>query len=103
VERQRIGVPIIQHDHGPNCHFVFSLTNGEHVLLPKDDGTKRLLRVTVISGQQIEFVDHNDARPITIRKKLPGARIRLSTDALRVANAEKVTVDPCGKLWPAGD
>jgi CRISPR-associated endonuclease Csn1 len=103
VERRRLGASIIQHDHGPNCQFVFSLTNGEHVLLPNADGTQRLLRVTVISGQQIEFVDHNDARPITIRKKLPGARVRLAIDALRAGKAEKVTVDPCGKLWPAGD
>ena len=103
VARWRNQSPVIQKDHGPEREFVFSLTNGEHVLVPDEAGNERLLRVTVISGQQIEFVEHNDARPITIRKTIPGARIRMSVDRLRKERALKIAIDPLGKKWPAGD
>lgn len=102
---RKAGVPaeIIRRDHGPDREFVFSLAGGEHVAIPDGEGTERLLRVTVISGQQIEFVEHHDARPITVRKTIPGARVRYSIDKLRQDGAKKVQIDPLGKKKPAGD
>ena len=94
---------IIRRDHGPGREFVCSLAGGEHVAIPDEKGRDQILRVTVISGQQVEFVDHKDARPITIRKKIPGARIRYSIDKLRKANARKVQITPLGEIRPAGD
>lgn len=103
VRRKRVGAEIVKKNHGPGKEFVFSLAGGEHVVVPSEDGEERLLRVTVISGQQVEFVENHDARPITVRKKVPGARIRFSTDRMRKLGVTKVAVDPLGKKWPAGD
>ncbi|HMO84903.1 MAG TPA: type II CRISPR RNA-guided endonuclease Cas9, partial [Lacipirellulaceae bacterium] len=94
---------IVRRDHGDQREFLFSLAGGEYLAVNGEGGQDRVLRVTVISGTQIELVDHNDARPITIRKKLPGARVRMSVDRLREAGARKVVVDSLGKVWPAGD
>jgi hypothetical protein len=66
-------------------------------------GNEELTRVTVISEGQAEFVLHKDARPITVRKKIPGARIRSSPDAMRKANARKVIIDPLGEIHSARD
>lgn len=103
MQRWRDGKAVVSQEHGPGKELVFSLANGEYITLPGEDGVQQLLRVTVISGGQIEFVEHNDARPITVRKKIPGARIRCSAETLRTRGASKVAVDPCGKIWPAGD
>lgn len=94
---------VIRHEHGEQRQFLFSLAGGEHLAIPDAEGRDRILRITVISGSQIEMVDHNDARPITVRKKLPGARTRMSVDRLREVGAKKVVVDPLGKVWPARD
>ncbi|QDU56741.1 CRISPR-associated endonuclease Cas9/Csn1 [Aeoliella mucimassa] len=104
VRRHTAGEPVVRRDHGPGKKPVFSLANGEHVLLPGEGDTEpQILRVSVISGQQIEFVPHSDARPITIRKKIPGARIRASVDKLRQMGAMKIAISPLGKWTPAGD
>ncbi len=101
--RHQHGEPIVKRNHGPGKEFVCTLAGGEHVVIPQADGSQQLLRVTVTSGDQIEFVAHNDARPITIRKKIPGARVRMAVDKLRQANAQKVSVSPLGEITPARD
>ena len=94
---------MVQHDHGPNKKFLFSLAGGEHVLM-QTDGTKEedLYRVTVISDGQLEFVHHLDARPITGAKKYRGHRCD-AVPALAKQNAKKVVVDPLGNILPAND
>jgi CRISPR-associated endonuclease Csn1 len=102
--RKSAGEPVIQRDHGPGKKFLFSLAGGEHVVIRREGGdADELLRVTVISDGQIEFVLHNDARPITERKKIPGARIRCSPNALGGQAAQKVVVDPLGSILTAND
>ena len=103
VRRHRAGEPIIQQNLGQGREFVFSLTNGEHVVVPEEDGGEKLLRVTVISGQTLEFVEHSDARPITIRKKIKGARITIAVNSLRKASGRKVSITPLGRIHSAND
>jgi len=104
VRRWKDEEPIIRRDHGPTREFLFSLTNGEYVLTPDGDdpANRRLLRVTVISGNNLEFVLHSDARPITLRKKEKG-RIYYSVSTLGKASADKVVVDPIGRIEFARD
>lgn len=104
VRRHSAGEAVVKTEHGPGRDFLFSLAGGEHVLLPrKGELAPQILRVAVISGQQVEFVEHHDARPITIRKKIQRARIRMSVDKLRQLKAQKVSVSPVGEWKPAGD
>jgi len=103
VRRRRAGEPIIRRDHGEGKRFKFSLAGGEHVEMEHEPDKRQLYRVVVISGSQIEFRLHSDARPATILKKIPAGRVRRSVGKLREANARKVTVDPLGNLLPAND
>ena len=102
VQRRRRKEDVIQREHGAGKRFKFSLTGGEYVVMDVK-GNEELTRVTVISEGQAEFVLHKDARPITVRKKIPGARIRSSPDAMRKANARKVIIDPLGEIHSARD
>jgi CRISPR-associated endonuclease Csn1 len=103
AQRVREGKRVVERDHGPGKKFLFSLAGGEYVEMDDDAGKRDIYRVTVISGSQIEFRLHRDARPITILKKLPGARVRCSPGALLKAKARKVVVDPLGNVLPAHD
>ncbi len=102
--RRKAHEPVIRdkrYDWGLNKKFKFSLAGGEYLELEN----KKLVRITVISGDKIEFRLHNDARPITMLRKEKGARAGLSktADALRKAKARKVVVDPLGNVIPAND
>ena len=101
--RVRADEPVIQRNHGLNAKFKFSLAGGEYVEMDNNAGGRSLYRVTVISGNQIEFRLHTDARPITILKKIQGARVRCGPSALMRAKARKVVVDPLGNILPAND
>ena len=101
--RLRGRTPVIQRNHGANTSFKFSLGGDEYVEMDNDSGGRSLYRVTVISGHQIEFRLHTEARPITILKKIPGARVRCSPGRLFEAKARKVVVDPLGNILPAND
>ncbi|MCE5268630.1 MAG: type II CRISPR RNA-guided endonuclease Cas9 [Planctomycetaceae bacterium] len=103
AERVRTGQPVVQRDHGPNTKFKFSLAGGEYVEMDDGQGNRSLYRVTVISGKQVEFRLHTDARPITLLKKIRGARVRCSVGALFKAKARKVVIDPLGNVLPAND
>ncbi len=104
AERVRNGKPVVKRDHGPGKTFKFSLAGGEYLEL-HEDGNRRLVRVTVISGKIVEFRLHTDARPITLLRETKGGRAGLSkpVDSLRKANARKVVVDPLGKILWAND
>ena len=101
--RVRAGEAVVQREFGPNTKFLFSLAGGEYVQMKNGDGKRSIYRVTVISGNQIEFRLHTDARPITILKKIQGARVRCGPSALMRAKARKVVVDPLGNILPAND
>jgi len=106
AQRVRAGTPVIQRDHGPNTQFRFSLSGGEHLELDDDNGNRRLVRITVISGKKVEFRLHTDARPNKLmRDKEKGGRagLSLAADSLRKAKARKVVVDPLGNILPAND
>ncbi len=102
-QRKRNGEPVINRDHGPRKKFKFSLTGSEHVRMKHDGDAAKVYRTTVISAGQLEFVEHDDARPITIRKEIPGARVRCSISRLQKNAAEKIVISPCGKIIPASD
>jgi CRISPR-associated endonuclease Csn1 len=103
MRRKRDGEEIVRRDHGHGREFVCSLTNGEYVAVQNVDGTEGLWRVTVISGDTLEFVLHSDARPITVRKKEKGARIIRRVNGLREMGARKVSVNPLGRRFEAND
>jgi CRISPR-associated endonuclease Csn1 len=103
ARRVRTGTPLTRRDHGPGKQFRFSLSGGEFVEMEMEPGYRKLYRVTVISGNQVEFRLHSDARPITILKKVQGARVRCSPGKLRKALARKVALDPLGNILPAND
>lgn len=103
VARRRANIRVVQRDHGPDRKFKFSLAGGEYVEMEHEAGKRQLFRVTVISDGQIEFRLHTDARPITVLKKIPGARVRRSPGSLQKAKARKVAIDPLGNVLPAHD
>lgn len=105
VQRRRRGEPVIRRDHGEGNTFKFSLTGGEHVRMEHERGKMQLYRVVVISGSQVEFRLHTDARPGTLlrQKEYSAGRVRRSVDSLRKAKARKVAVDPLGNVFPAND
>jgi hypothetical protein len=105
VRRWREGQDIIRRNHDAGNKFLFSLTNSDYVLVPANGGDsnqEQLLRVTVISGNRIEFVLHSDARPITLRKKEKD-RIIYSVSTLGKLEARKVSIDPLGCVLVAKD
>jgi len=105
AQRVRDGKPVVQREHGPGMQFKFSLAGGEYVELEDDDGNRRVVRVTVLSGKIVEFRLHTDARPITLLRQTKGGRAGLSkpVDSLRKAKARKVVVDPLGNVLKAND
>jgi CRISPR-associated endonuclease Csn1 len=103
TQRRRRGDPIIRRHYGDNEKFKFSLGGGEYVTMEHETGKIQLFRVAVISHGRLEFRLHNDARPITLVKKISGGRVRRSPDALRKARTRKVVVDPLGNVLPAND
>ena len=104
AERVRNAHPVVQRDHGPGKTFKFSLAGGEYLELC-EDGNRKLVRVTVISGKIVEFRLQADARPIMLLRQMKGGRAGLSkpVDSLRKAKARKVVVDPLGNILPAND
>ena len=102
-QRKKDGEAVINREHGLRKKFKFSLAGSEHVRMNHDGEGAKIYRTTVISDGQLEFVEHDDARPITIRKKVPGARVRCSITRLKKNETEKVVISPCGKIIPASD
>jgi hypothetical protein len=104
LQRLRNKQPVVQRDHGPGKRFKFSLSGGEYLEFV-ENGRNKLVRVSVISGDDVEFRLHNDARPNTMLRGVKGARAGLvrSADALRKLKARKVLVDPLGNILPAND
>jgi CRISPR-associated endonuclease Csn1 len=103
AHRVRAHERVIKRDHGSGKKFLFSLAGSEYVEMEHKPGQRQLFRVTVISEKQIEFRLHTDARPITVLKKIPGARVRRSPASLLEAKARKVAIDPLGNVLPAND
>jgi len=102
TQRYSRGEPVVQRDWGVNRYFKFSLTAGEF-LSQEHEGKEQLVRVVSVSENDIESVLHTDARPITERKKIKGARIRGGPDKLRQRQACKVSITPLGDVVPAND
>jgi CRISPR-associated endonuclease Csn1 len=102
-QRHKDGRPVIQRNHGAGKLFKFSLTGTEHVQMVHGESERDTYRVTVISNGSIELVHHSDARPITIRKKVPGARVRCSVSRLKSNQATKVAISPAGVVRNCGD
>jgi CRISPR-associated endonuclease Csn1 len=97
-DRLRKGKAVVNRTHPEqsNARFVMSICPGD-MLLAEFNGKRRLVTVsTLVSTQKrIHIVDAKDARPSS-QKKDQGK----SADSLR---AEKVTVDPIGRIRTAND
>jgi CRISPR-associated endonuclease Csn1 len=103
VQRKRRGEAIVKRDHGANRRFKFSISASEHLMMHKGSQGECLYRVENISGSNLELILHTDARPSTLRKSIPSARVRASASTLRGLQARKVTVCPLGEILPAND
>ena len=103
ARRARCGEPVVCRGHGEGKEFRFSLANNEYVLMEHHPGEPQLYRVVAITENEIEFRLHTDARPTTVVRKIPGARVRRSPGKLLEAKARKVAVDPLGNTLPAND
>jgi hypothetical protein len=104
--RRKAHEPVIRdkrYDWGLNKKFKFSLAGGEYLMMEVESGKERLVRTVVISERSLEFRLHNDARPITVLKKISKARITSSPSALFKRKARKVVVDPLGNIIAAND
>jgi CRISPR-associated endonuclease Csn1 len=99
VRRIRAGQPVIQRDFGPDRRFVMSLSINEMVAANQDDRREhwRVQKIDASAGS-VTFRTHTAA---TLADN--SARRIKSPDALRRAQAVKVTVDPIGREGPAHD
>lgn len=105
MDRWRSGRPIVQRLWGDDRQFLFSLSPGDSVRLQIEPQCPAIYVVNVISGAQIEVTQASDARSKSEIRKLgkQGGRLRLGVEALRMANAQKVTVSPMGDVAVARD
>ena len=103
ARRLRAGEPVVQRDWGAGRRFVFSVSGGDCLEVDTKFGKGTLVRVTVISGNQIECRLINDARPMTVLRTLQGERIRLGVDASRKSHARKVLLGVLGEVYQCND
>jgi len=101
------GLPVVRRDHGPDKKFLFSLAPSESVLMVDEDGKKALFKLTGISQSaqgriRFEFRRNADARPLTVLRRTRGGRVFRTPETLRKTQAEKVLVDPLGRLRRVG-
>ncbi len=101
--RKSAGEPIVNRElANDDREFVFSLAPNEYTLMANKDGCEQLYRVASVSGGDIEFRLHCDARTVDEIKKQKG-RVRAGGDKLRKLNARKVRVTILGEVVPAND
>lgn len=98
MNRLKRGEPIIQrvYPDRPNVRFLMSLSKGEMLLEKSKDGPRLLTFKTAASTQgQMYFAEHTDAR-----RSGDQARFVFRANLL---DAQKVTVDPLGRIRWAND
>ena len=110
MERKKVGLPVIQRDHGPGARFVFSLAPGELITLPNDNGDLALFRIRTVTSQKkgekiyptIVFCRVNDAR---LKKDMRAEKawFSLLMEPFRKKGGRKVTVTPLGEVRRAND
>ncbi len=103
ISRHSHGEPVIQTNHLPDGIFKFSIRKGEYLMMNDDKDIRTIYRTLSVSERVLEFIEHTDARPSTTRRKIKGARITASVDAVRKRQARKVTVCPLGSVLPSHD
>ena len=96
TQRIKEGLDIISRVHPtrPDARFIMSLSSRELVLADINGTQHLLVYVTAVPGQ-IRLVNHTDARPSKNRKLF-----RMSPNQF---NAQKITVDPLGRIRWAND
>lgn len=98
AQRLKNKEPVIRRDHPiyPQARFLMSLSSREMVLANWKGEEKLLTFKTAASTQgQIYFAEHNDARK--------GSEYRKHVASANTLNAQKVTVDPLGRIRWAND
>jgi CRISPR-associated endonuclease Csn1 len=87
---------IVQRERGNGATFVMSLCPGDTLEFPDASGSSRYRIVQSLwSNGQVVLVDHTDADKKS--KNQPGIA------SIIRAGARKVSVDPIGRVRPAGD
>ena len=106
--RKRLGLPIVQREHGPGTQFKFSLGAGEVVecdIAPGQRGLfvfRKVSRITATDQIQIGFAPLNDARKA---KDMQTSRSWLwsGPNRLMERHARKFVVNPLGEVSEAHD
>jgi len=94
--------PIVDRSPRGEYEFAFSLCAGDFVMFEEGVNHDPLCRILSFSDRptvDIEFIEHQDARTSTERKK---SRIRLGAAKIREASFRKVHISYIGELASAG-
>jgi CRISPR-associated endonuclease Csn1 len=102
AERARTGKSLIDRSEDQNGRFVMSLSIGESFLIDDGNGGRSLCIVQKMRQDdgRINYKLHTDARKATDISK---DNLCLSPEKLRRLNAQKVTVDPVGRVRRSND
>jgi CRISPR-associated endonuclease Csn1 len=107
ARRLREGEPVVNREHDGQGTFLFSLASTDSVMM--DNERERGLYVVSVISQTaagrltLEFREHADARPETVRRKTKGARLRRTLGSFCRSRPQKVTVNPFGLVRDAND
>ncbi|MCL5282102.1 MAG: type II CRISPR RNA-guided endonuclease Cas9 [Planctomycetes bacterium] len=96
VRRSRAGEPVVRKDYQDGKRFIYSAAINETFMLHLDGKTEDLFRVQKISSNQQMFLRHHAF----------GGDLQKSKGISKKPNTligRKVSVDPIGRIWPAGD
>jgi CRISPR-associated endonuclease Csn1 len=107
MQRLRRDEPVVQKDWGPKRKIKFTLCPNDIITAIVDKRPISML-VTGVSDGEITCRRIDDARPVTVVRKLPLAEkkdwlFRPSASTLFGWSAQKVTVSPIGEVLPAND
>jgi hypothetical protein len=101
------GLPVVNHDGGPEATFKFSLCCGDAIEMDNERGERELYIVRTLTDRKrdgigIEYVRINDARK---KKDIRAARewFEKSVKQLGELGCRKVTIDPLGRVRWAND
>lgn len=102
MRRKRLGLPLVQRDHGKECRFKFSLMNGDTIDLGKGAEAERFVVRSVWSEGPLTLVKVNDARKLADIRAAKAVWYP-SADTLRKRGCRKIRIDVLGRVHPAND
>ena len=88
------GAPAVRRSRGDDAAFVMSLSQGDALRFPDSDPAVKIVK-SVYSNGRIEMVDHTDTTRTTLYTPRVGTIIK--------RGAQKISIDPIGRMRPAND